>query len=268
MVARDSEVRFFTVATNIYFDYWVEMVRSFFDHAGSSHRVIFVVFTDKSKGEFLEATKDIVDKQRLVHRPVSNMKWPEATLSRYRLMAEAIVDGEHYKAYHIDADMRFHPAIASTGISELKEMDGVALVQHPGFSRPKERLKFYRRFPKMLVTDAALMITAGGLGTWESNSASRAFVKRALRSTYVAGGFWGGDAAAVRQLSKKLDTLTELDRRIGIVPRWHDESYLNKWSSGNEFRLLPPSYCWTDTAEWLAKTEPVIEAITKARRTR
>ena len=259
---------FFTVATNIYFDYWLEMVKSFPRDLGPLTNVTFVVFTNRTSEEVVERTKLLKVESAIVHVPVENLSWPEATMNRYQLIAQAMKPDVACKAFHIDADMRFHPAFGSQGLEVLRELKGIALVEHPGFFRPRGSVGMFKRFPKLVTSDLLTKFLIGGLGTWERRTTSEAFVQRRLRKKYVAGGFWGGDSSSMYDLVRELSCLTEIDRRNGITPVWHDESYLNKWSSRERHHLLPPSFCWSDRFGWLDQIEPVIEAVTKTQSTR
>ena len=60
---------------------------------------------------------------------------------------------------------------------------GVALVKHPGYFRPVgiEKLMFYVKNLKYFAKDFKTYIRFGGLGTWERNKESKAFVPRILR---------------------------------------------------------------------------------------
>ena len=51
--------------------------------------------------------------------------------------------------------------------------------------------------------------------------------------TYVQGGFWGGNAKIVYDMCESVSKWVENDLKRCIIPKWHDESYLNKWHTLN-----------------------------------
>ena len=51
--------------------------------------------------------------------------------------------------------------------------------------------------------------------------------------TYVQGGFFGGKAEIVYKMCESVSKWVESDLKRCVIPKWHDESYLNKWHTLN-----------------------------------
>lgn len=50
---------------------------------------------------------------------------------------------------------------------------------------------------------------------------------------YVQAGFFGGKADIVYKMCEDVSKWVESDLKRRIIPKWHDESYLNKWQTMN-----------------------------------
>jgi hypothetical protein len=142
---------------------------------------------------------------------------------------------------------------------------GIALVSHPGFFRPAKRelVNFYIEHPKFLVRDLALRIRIGGLGSWETSRASKAYVPRHARGVYVCGGTWMGYRNNFLDLVSELSFLEISESVKGNVPKWHDESYLNMWASRNNFTLLSSSFCFDPSYPQLHGLKELVRAVDK-----
>ena len=142
----------------------------------------------------------------------------------------------------------------------------IILISHPGFYRPpwKLRLFLYFRDPYLLASDIYMKIRTGGIGAWEKNKDSSAYVMRQKRANYICGGFWGGDKKMILALTTVLENEVIKDLKNGIVAKWHDESHLNSWASKNKFRLENPSYCHDSTYQNIGHLEKIITAVRKA----
>ena len=66
--------------------------------------------------------------------------------------------------------------------------------------------------------------------------------------TYVNGGFFISDATIGYKMCEDVVNMMKTDIENGIIPRWHDETYLNKWCfthkdlAQTDIRLLFPLY--------------------------
>lgn len=57
--------------------------------------------------------------------------------------------------------------------------------------------------------------------------------------TYVQAGFFIGPSDIVYAMCDSVSKMVEIDLRHNIIPKWHDESYLNKWQSMHKDLVAP-----------------------------
>lgn len=159
---------------------------------------------------------------------------------------------------YIDADMRIENAERLD--TAIRASHLVNVVSHPGYTRQRRitpSLGLLRNLANLM-----LEVVKGGLGDWEARKRSQAYVPRLSRKTYVQAALFFGPAEGVHQLSKECWDWTEKDLRNGVIPRWHDESYLNRWTTLRPHSLLGPEFCFFDFP-WLTPKEIVVRAIDK-----
>jgi histo-blood group ABO system transferase len=142
----------------------------------------------------------------------------------------------------------------------------MALVRHPGYRRPagRARLRLYASHPGIAARDAYSEARFGGIGRWETDRASTAFVARRDRSTYVCGATWFGLRASFLAVADELASRTRRDLEEGRIAVWHDESHLNWYASCHEVEILDSSYCYAEGLPGLADLSPRIIAVDKA----
>lgn len=251
-----------TVATNRYIDYWAEMATSADRYLFPGHHLVLHVFTDQVARaneiavSLNRAEVDVV--------PIEPLGWPEATLLRYELFDSHHNGLTEEILIHLDADM----LVARETGSELnwdQWRGGIAAVRHPGFRRPPAtaRLGMYARHPRMAVSDARSILQLGGIGSWETSSACRAFVPKQNRRTYVCGGTWMGQRDLLLPVIRELAVRTRADLDEGRIAVWHDESHLNWYVSRNDVTLLGSEYCFAPGFPNLADLIPRIIAVDK-----
>ena len=154
-----------------------------------------------------------------IHLPWGHAPWPFPTLLRYRAMLAYAPELSRAEVLmYVDADMAFVDTI------DLGSPSGLIAVQHPGFvSAAPEDLPFERR-PE-----------------------SRAHVVPDTTSTYVAGGFQGGNAETYLAAAKTMSQQIQDDLSRGIIPVWHDESVWNRFVIDHPPELvLDSTYCWPE----------------------
>lgn len=61
------------------------------------------------------------------------------------------------------------------------------------------------------------------------NPLSKSYIGH-LNYDYIQSGFFFGKANIVKQMCIDINNYIEMDLRKQIIPKWHDESYLNKWA--------------------------------------
>jgi len=249
-----------TIATNRYLDYWKVMAASADRHLFPGSRLALHVFTDRpddARATALErATVDAIE--------IDPLGWPDATLLRYeifdasrdRLLEDVLI--------HLDADMLVERDVGPE-LAPDTWRGGIALVRHPGFRRPglARRAALYATNPRIAASDARATWHVGGIGSWEQDERSRAFVPREARRTYVCGGTWMGQRAPLHAMIHELATRTREDLDEGRIAVWHDESHLNWFASTHDFELLGSDYCFAPGFANLADLTPRIVAVDK-----
>jgi len=247
---------YFSIATNNYVHYWKAMIESAATVFDSEQRITFCVFTDQV--DFCEEIAAMYPQLNISVVAIESLKWPEATLLRYRIYRRHAHQMNAEVLCHIDADMLFL-ANPFNFVSPDEWVNGVALVSHPGYFR--ERGNPVGIVQK--IKDCYRIMKFGGLGTWETRIRSTAFVGRNRRNVYVCGGSWMARYDDFIRMVSTLDQNTETDLSNGVIARWHDESHLNRWASDNSFSLLNPSFCYDSSYKWLSHVPEIIRAVRK-----
>ncbi|MDO8733468.1 MAG: hypothetical protein Q7L55_13000 [Actinomycetota bacterium] len=232
-----------SVATNQYLDYWFDMAKSADLHLFQGHEVVLHVFTDRAK-DAREMAKSLT-RVKVDAVQIDALGWPEATLLRYEIFNS---HQEHLREdllLHLDADMLLVEDVGAE-LDPKQWNNGIALVRHPGFRRPSfwHRIALYLRKPRLAIADARLKALAGGLGGWESDHQSLAYVPRTLRKSYVCGGTWMGRHYELVSMIGELAKRTRTDLDSGVIAVWHDESHLNWYFSHHATTILGSEYCY------------------------
>lgn len=260
-----KEIHFVTIATNIYIDYWADLIASLAKNVPNTKSIKFHVFTDQAmRAQFIASSYPNIKFE--VHE-IEPLRWPEATLFRFQFI-ELVSRNNSGTVAYLDADM-----LITSDVSELleKEESEMTFVSHPGYWRPSNfysRIQLYFSIPKLAIQDTLLKLKYGGIGSWETRKDSTAYVPRAMRDSYVCGGFWFGPSSTVNQLSRELNAAVNIDLENNIIAKWHDESQINCWITQNKFKLLVPEYCYVLGAKHLSRFVPRIIAVDKSSRTR
>ncbi len=230
-------------------------------------KVTFFVFTDKPSAvnDFKIALKNVQVKAF----EILPYGWPEATLLRYQLFDDHVDSINTDYLMHLDADMQFRINPWDRIKNKIKE-NSICLVEHPGYWRPNgsRLVMLYLSHPLLYLRDLRLKLKYGGLGTWEKNYVSSAYVERAKRKRYLCGGTWFGDKIAIRQMVKTLSLNVISDKKQNLTAVWHDESHLNNWAANNDYGLENPELCYFEKYYHLNKFEPAIIALEKTESTR
>lgn len=147
--------------------------------------------------------------------------WPDATMYRWHALASHLPNSTY--VFLSDADMRFESEVRS----EVLPRQGIVATLHPGYViSPTGDLPYERR-----PTSVCCISGRGG--------------------SYFCGGFVGGTRQAMLQLAHRIADKIDTDVEHGIIPRWHDESALNRCLLELPPSLiLSPSYCYPDDDSW------------------
>ena len=238
------------------------MARSVDSYLFVNDEIEMIVFTDQKN--IIDGKAESFERVKIQTIEIESLKWPDATLLRYRYYKTINFNIESQYFMHMDADMLVVENSIDS-VSDLASITEMALVYHPGYWRPsiKNKIIMYLKQPKFIIKDLLLFIKFGGLGTWSKNPNSLAYVNRKERRGYFCGGVWLGGSNIFKKLVEDLSLMVEIDKSNHILPTWHDESYLNKWASKNEFRKLLPTFCFSTGYKNLINLSPIILAVDK-----
>lgn len=256
-----------SVATNIYLEYWKSQAKSVNHFANPDLEITLHIFTDRpeSAEEFGRGLENVT----VIGHKIPAYRWPEATLYRYRIFNAAREFLTQDVLMYLDADMLLHRTLSVQEL-ETASGSGVTLVRHPGYYRPglAMLLGLYLNSPKLLLSDLNAKFKIGGLGAWETSSASQAFVPREKRTEYFCGGTWWGYRDDVLSLVAELDDRVTKDELAGVMAKWHDESHINWWGANHSHATKSPSYCYSVSYRWIQKLPMIIQAVDKVEATR
>ncbi len=185
---------------------------------------------------YLDYAEALMESAREYFRPAATMEyvilegeegWPVGTLCRHERLLSHFPHTKYI--YLADADMRFD---ARGGRVVLPAGHGIVATRHPGYvTTPAHDLPY------------------------ERNPASACAILNGDGSDYYAGGFFGGERTAMRILLTQTTGLLLEDAANGHVPRFHDESALNRvLASWPPERTLSPSWCYPDRDEWYVQS--------------
>jgi hypothetical protein len=191
------------------------------------------------------------------------------TLLRYELLAKAADKVEGEIVMHLDADMVFADSITKNDLIQAIGIHEIALVSHPGYFRPSKFVKviFYLENPRYILSDLKSHLLSGGIGSWEKNSDSLAFVSRKDRRIYVCGATWFGKKSSIIDLCTSLSLRIREDLSKNVIAKFHDESHLNWFAANNSFSLLSPKFCYDENYPQLSGIKPTLIAVEKGKGT-
>ena len=116
---------------------------------------------------------------------------------------------------------------------------------------------------KFILKDLRDFLHIGGLGSWERNPDSLAFVPRNARKNYVCGGCWFGSKKEVLEMCKMLCDRVKQDLQKNKIAKFHDESHLNWFATHFPFELESSEFCFDPSYPQLKRIQPLIEAVNK-----
>lgn len=152
--------------------------------------------------------------------PQQDLGWPNDTLLRFAMFSRIIEELERFDyIFFFNANMVFISEIMEDDILPVKE--DLVFASHPGLY-DKSREEF----------------------TYDRNCNSNAYIPYGEGEHYICGGVNGGKSEAYIKLIKEINNWTLEDLAKGVMPLWHDESYLNKYALGKKYKLLSPGYVY------------------------
>lgn len=219
----------FIIATDKYIDFCYPLCEGLKKYFLKDYEKSVYIFTDSKKNP--SNTIRVYQK----HKP-----FPYPTLFRYHIISNFCNKNkiQHDYYYYIDADMIIIDKVGDEILGNI-----VATI-HPGFYNiDKNKLYYEKKF------------------------LSTSYISPNKITNYFAGGFNGGKNYI--DMANKIKNWIDIDQKYNYVPRWHDESYLNKFMAINKPDIkLSPAYCYpdniSDIKKWgLISIKPKILAVTK-----
>ncbi len=212
-----TKVAILFIGTNKYIHFFPRYYTTFKKFFLPKTKKDFFVFTDQTNFEFFNGKEDVI----IV--PIKHEKFPFVNLRKFKFINKAKKKLKNYShIIYIDADM-----YAVSVISEKEFFchdKPLFAVQHFNFVNKISPEQF------------------------EQNPKSLASVKEGDDlSTYWQACFWGGKSKDFLKATEKLEKDTEIDIKNGIIAKWWDESFLNKYLIDNkkDVYTVDPSYSWT-----------------------
>lgn len=257
-----ADIGIVSIATNKYFDYWLSLVASAYENIEGVGMLEFYLFTDQPERE--AEIDSYRDKFNFSFERIPSYGWPDATLKRYQIISDRQEVLINPILMYLDSDMLIREDFIDAVTSET-EIHRMNFVRHPGYFRPTGAglVFFYIRSPRMFLADLFMQIKIGGLGAWETNSKSAAYVPRRNRNVYVCGGTWFGRRTKFLSVVEELRDSVSLDERNFVTAIWHDESHLNKLASENEVGITDSRFCFDPRYANLQGIPNLIEAVNK-----
>ncbi len=248
---------------DLYINYWENLVNSFLSTSGLAESCVIHVFTDQP--ELVSVVAQSNQKANFRIYEIASRAWPFATLDRFEIFEDHLSALREDVLLYLDADMEVVAPLPAHVFQEVIG-DGIYLVEHPGYSRPKKhlaRLALYAAQWRLFFPDVKAFLLHGAIGEWENRRQSSSFTPRRKRKSYVCGGCWIAEREKAYDLITTIAKKTRADKESGIIARWHDESHLNFFQSERSFPTLPPSWCFVKGYRHLSDYHPLILAVEK-----
>lgn len=202
------------ICTGNYNVFWEDFYKSSEEYFLKDYQKEYFVFTD-SKNIFCEEN-DMVNKINQ-----ENLGWPYNTLMRFSMFKSIEDKLEKFDyVFFFNANIQF---IKPIGNEILPKNEDLVVVQHPGFYKCKKL-----RLP------------------YERNKESLAYIAKKQGGIYVQGALNGGKSRAFIEMINILAKNVDLDLEKNIVAIWHDESHLNRYIIGKNYKLLHPGYVYPE----------------------
>jgi hypothetical protein len=258
-----NQLTIFSVATDRYLSFWLDLVNSGNLFLDKDLKVQWIIFTNR-ESEIPAAIYERLG-ESLITVPFKSAPWPMPTLLRYELLnsIKDRISGDFIM--HLDADMLFINPLSRDDLVRAIGKKKIALTRHPGFYRPfgSAKVKFYLRNFSYILRDLKLLLLNGGIGSWEKNPNSLAFISRNKRKVYVCGGTWFGERESIIELCHLLSGRIRKELLMNVVAKYHDESHLNWYAANNDVSICSPEFCFEISYPQLIGINPKIIAVDK-----
>lgn len=236
------------VATKNYLDYARDLIESIQLHISPPQLCRIVLFTDNPS-----SFDDVSVSLDFIRIEVPSFGWPEATLLRYSLFSSNAEVFASRLTMYVDADALLVSDISTSELESFVHTDnpghsGLCFVRHPGYAN------------RNLILNHLLRTR---LGPWESRRQSLGFVARRDRATYFCGGVFWGYTTSFLEFCRTLAKWTEIDRDRNFTPKFHDESYLNRWSVAHIHSVAGPEWAHASQLRHLRRVSPRLSVLVK-----
>lgn len=216
------------ICTGKYLIFWKDFYLSMEEKFIVDSEKHYFVFTDNSQIDFENENPRI---HRIYQR---DLGWPDNTLMRFHTFLQAekeLIEMDYL--FFFNANLLVKENIVSDEFLPARDEKLVATL-HPGFYN-KDSKKF----------------------TYENNKKSTAFIPKNEGKYYFAGGLNGGKAIDFIEAIKVIRDNVDIDKKNGIVAKWHDESHWNKCVlDRSDIKILTPSYLYPEG--WILPFKPII----------
>lgn len=204
---KKARVGFLVVATGKYIRYIEPLFKSAEQYFLPGHERTFFVFTDH--------IEEAPTGPHIVPVFQKRLGWPYDTMMRCKMYIDhkELYEGIDY-LFACDADTLCIDTVGDEILGDL------VATRHPCFE-------------------------GGTRGNYEWDPHSVAYVAYNEGEYYFAGGFYGGKTSEFLAMNQTMYEHIEVDLGNGIIPRFHDESHLNRYFIDHKPTLiLSPEYCW------------------------
>lgn len=213
-VKERKKVAILYIATGRYIKFWEGFYQAMEKYFLPNHDKTYFLFTDH---EFQEVEKNVVKVKQ------EQLPWPYITLKRFHFFDGIKKQLKEFDYIYFLNGTMMPVAEIDEEIFPTKEQ-GVMVTLHPG---NWVRNKFYLPYDR--------------------NPKSKSCISDYDGKYYFMGGFNGGTSEAFLKLIETLKRWTDTDLENKQMPRWHDESMLNKYmdeilKKGENPLILLPYY--------------------------
>jgi hypothetical protein len=257
---KNNRISIVSIATNKYLEFYFDLIISFQNNCSEFRKITFYLFTNRISDAKKFAIESNFPNIEIIEIP--DLGWPDASLLRYKIFTENrdVLNGDIL--VYLDADMLILRDPVRQFVLANEEM---TFIRHPGyyFEFSIRFLKYATKNPRKILSFVLSLIKFGGIGSWDMQKLSTAYVVRHKRNHYFCGGVWFARKSAFLDFCQLLAERTNLGLKLNYVPIWHDESYLNWFASERKHNELSPLFCSDGVIDNLFAEKPYLRAVDK-----
>ncbi|MBQ8251065.1 MAG: hypothetical protein IJY92_04040 [Alphaproteobacteria bacterium] len=207
-----KKVAILYISTGKYIRFWDNFYQAMEKYFLPNHEKTYFLFTDH---DFLEVEDNVVK----IHQ--DQLPWPYITFKRFHFF-DAVKDQLKKFDYIYFLNGTMLPVDFVTEEIFPTDEQEIMVTLHPGYWRQNKFYLPYDRNPK----------SKAGISEYEGKY-------------YVMGGFNGGTSKGFLKLISTLKRWSDTDMERKVMPKWHDESMLNRYvetyrqNGGTPLILLP-----------------------------